>query len=116
MSLSEKQHLFMRLLGEFLVWIYTQPGLAVAGGQLQRTQAEASANAASGKGIEHSLHIKCLAIDLMLFVDGVYKTDTASYRALGDKWKSMHELCRWGGDFVSRPDGDHFSLEHEGIR
>lgn len=115
MMLGEKQRLFMRLLGEFLVWIYAQPGLAVAGGQLQRTQAEADANAASGAGIVHSLHIKCLAIDLMLFVNGIYKTNTSDYLAIGEKWESMHELCRWGGRF-SHPDGDHFSIEHEGVR
>lgn len=114
-SLGEKQRLFMNLLGQFLVWIYQQPGMEVAGGQLQRTQAEANANAASGAGIVHSLHIKCLAIDLMLFLSGVYKTDTESYRPLGEKWKSMHPLCRWGGDF-SKPDGDHFSIEHEGVK
>lgn len=116
MTLGEKQRLFMRLLGEFLIWIYQQPGHAVAGGQLQRTKAEAAANAASGAGISNSLHLLCLAIDLSLFLDGIYKTDSESYRALGDKWKSMHPLCRWGGDFKSRPDGNHFSLEHEGVR
>lgn len=116
MSLGDKQRLFMRLLGEFLAWIHQQPGVEVVGGQLQRTQAEANANAASGAGISNSLHLKCLAIDLSLFVHGVYKIDSESYRGLGDKWKSMHELCRWGGDFKTRPDGNHFSLEHEGVR
>jgi hypothetical protein len=116
MSLGEKQRLFMQLLGEFLVWIYQQPGYSVVGGQLQRTQAEANANAASGAGISNSLHIKCLAIDLMLFIGGAYKTKSEEYQLLGDKWKSMHSLCRWGGDFKTRPDGNHFSLEHEGVR
>jgi hypothetical protein len=116
MTLGDKQRLFMRLLGEFLVWIYQQPGLALAGGQLLRTQAEANANAASGAGISNSLHLKALAIDLSLFVNGVYQKDSAAYQKLGDKWKSMHELCRWGGDFKTRPDGNHFSIEHEGVR
>lgn len=116
MTLSEKQRLFMKLLAEFLTWIYQQPGVEVVGGQLQRTQDEADKNAASGAGISNSLHTKCLAIDLMLFVQGVYKIDTDSYRTLGEKWKSLHPLCRWGGDFTTRQDGDHFSIEHEGIR
>lgn len=116
MTLSEQQRLFMKLLGDFLVWIYQQPGLEVVGGQLQRTQEEANRNAASGAGISNSLHIKCLAIDLMLFVEGTYRTDTESYRLLGEKWKSMHPLARWGGDFATRPDGDHFSLEWQGVR
>lgn len=104
----------MLLLGHFLAWIHDH-GYEVVGGQLQRTQAEADANAAAGTGIVKSLHIKCLAIDLMLFIDGVYKKETNDYRELGEKWESMHELCRWGGRF-SRPDGGHFSLEHEGVR
>ena len=116
MTLSEQQRLFMRLMGEFLVWIFQQPGMEVVGGELQRMQAQADANAASGAGISNSLHIKCLALDLMLFLNGVYKTDTESYRPLGEKWKSMHPLCRWGGDFHTRPDGDHFSMEWQGVR
>ena len=113
MTLGEKQRLFMRLLGEFLVWVFQQPGYAVAGGELERSKAQALTNAASGAGIANSLHLLRLAIDLLLFIDGVYQTDSAAYKAMGEKWKSMHPLCRWGGDF-SKPDGNHFSLTHEG--
>lgn len=116
MTLGEKQRLFMSLLGQFLVWIFQQPGYAVTGGELLRLQAQALANAASGAGISNSLHLLKLAIDLQLFLNGIYQTDSAAYKPLGDKWKSLHPLCRWGGDFVSRPDGNHFSLEHEGVR
>lgn len=115
-ELGDKQRMFMKLLAQFLTWIHQQPGYSVVGGQLQRTQAEASANAASGAGIVNSLHVKCLAIDLMLFVNGEYKQDTADYKPLGEFWKSLHPLCRWGGDFTTRPDGDHFSVEHEGVQ
>lgn len=114
MSLGDKQRLFMRLLGEFLVWIYQQ-GYAVTGGELERSRAQAQANAAAGTGIANSNHLRRLAIDLNLFLAGVYQTDSAAYRPLGEKWKSMHPLCRWGGDF-SKPDGNHFSLEHEGVQ
>ena len=115
MSLGEKQELFMRLLGQFLSWIFQQPGMAVRGGELKRTQAQAEANAASGAGISASLHLKSLAIDLALMLNGVYQTQSEAYRPLGEYWKSLHPLARWGGDF-SKPDGNHFSVEHEGIR
>ena len=115
MTLGEKQRLFMRLLGEFLVWVYQQ-GYAVTGGELERTVAQAAENAARGSGIANSLHLVRLAIDLNLFIEGVYQTHSEAYKPLGEKWKSMHPLCRWGGDFVSRPDGNHFSLEHQGVR
>lgn len=119
MTLGEKQRLFMHLLGQFLVWIY-ESGYTVTGGELERSQAQADANAASGAGISNSLHLKRLAIDLNLFLlrDGrwEYQNMTEAYRPLGEKWKSMHPLARWGGDFSSRPDGNHFSFEHEGVR
>jgi hypothetical protein len=116
MSLHEKQVLFARLLGEFIVWIFQQPGYAIVGGDWHRTAEQAAENAVKGVGIVHSLHMILLACDLSLFLNGVYRTDTDAYRPLGEKWKSMHPLCRWGGDFTTRPDGGHFSIEHEGIR
>lgn len=116
MRLVVKQRLFMKLLGEFLVWIYQHPEYSVTGGELQRTQAQALSNAASGSGISNSLHLIRLAVDLNLFINGVYQTDSRAYLPLGVKWKSLHPLCRWGGDFVKRADGNHFSIEHNGVR
>lgn len=97
----------------------------VALDQVKRTQAEANANAKSGAGISNSLHLSGLAADLILYLDdpktpAVIEHDYASrsedYKILGEKWKTMHPLARWGGDFKSRPDGNHFSLEHNGVR
>jgi hypothetical protein len=64
-----------------------------------------------GSGIRESLHCERLAIDLMLFINGVYQTQTEAYRPLGEKWESLGGT--WGGRF-STPDGDHFSIAHEG--
>jgi hypothetical protein len=121
MSLGDKQRLFARLLAELITWAYAQ-GFELTFGEALRTQAQADANAASGAGISNSLHLKRLAIDLNLFKDSapgidddIYQKDSEAYRPLGEKWESMHTLCRWGGRF-SRPDGNHFSVEHEGVR
>jgi hypothetical protein len=114
LSLSAQQRLFSKLLGAFLVWIDAH-GYEVVGGDWHRTQAQADANEAAGSGITHSLHTISLACDLMLFIDGIYQTETPPYKPLGDYWKTLHPLCRWGGDF-SKPDGDHFSMEWDGIR
>lgn len=116
MTLGEKQRLFAKLLGDFLVWIFTEPGRGVTGGEWERSQAQADANAASGAGISNSLHLKRIAVDLNLFLNGEYQNMTEAYRELGEHWKSLHPLCRWGGDFQTRPDGNHFSIEHEGVR
>jgi hypothetical protein len=114
LTLSEKQRLFVRLMGQFISWCFTN-GYELTFGQALRTDAEAAANAAAGTGISNSLHKIRLAIDLNLFINGVYKTDSAAYKPIGDHWKLMHPLCRWGGDFI-KPDGNHFSLEHEGVK
>lgn len=83
-------------------------------GQVERTQAEASANAAAGKGIAKSLHLEGLAVDINLFRDGVYLGDSTAHLIFGQFWKSLWPDCRWGGDFKPIPDGNHYSIEHEG--
>jgi hypothetical protein len=72
-----------------------------------------------GKGIANSLHCLKLAIDLNLFWQGKYLTDSEDYRPLGELWEAWGGS--WGGDFLDdegkpKPDGNHFSLEHEGVR
>ncbi len=115
MTLSEKQRLFAKFLGEFLVWIYAQ-GYEVVGGDWHREKSQAVINASTGTGILHTLHLLSLACDLSLFIQGIYQKESETYRPLGDKWKSFHPLCRWGGDFTTIKDGGHFSMEHEGVR
>lgn len=66
-----------------------------------------------GYGHRKSCHKLRLAIDLNLFLDGEYLTETEDHEKLGEWWESLHPLCRWGGRF-SNPDGNHYSLEHNG--
>jgi hypothetical protein len=115
MTLGEKQRLFAKLVAEFITWAYAS-GYEFTFGEALRTQAQADLNAKTGVGISNSLHLLKLAIDLNLFINGVWQTSTETYKPLGDHWKQLHPLCRWGGDFVRLPDGNHFSLEHNGVR
>ena len=66
-------------------------------------------NAKYGK--KNSLHKKRLAVDFNLFKNGEYLTKTDDYLILGEYWESIGGS--WGGRFN---DGNHFSLEHEGVR
>lgn len=102
----------MKLLPRLIDFIYAQ-GYEVSGGELERSKAQAEANAASGAGIANSLHLIRLAIDLNLFKDGVYLSDSASHKPFGEFWEGLNELCCWGGRFT-KPDGNHYSLTHEG--
>lgn len=121
MTLGEKQRLFVLNIAELIAWAYDHD-YEFSFGEAYRTKEQAALNASNGSGISNSLHCKRLAIDLNLFTDhsiesdeDVYQTDSKAYRAIGEYWKSLNELNRWGGDF-SRPDGNHFSMEHDGVK
>ena len=120
MTEGQQQRLFARLVGEFLVWI-CDSGYEVTFGECYRTPEQAALNAQHKTGIANSVHTHKMAIDLNLFFAGVFKTDLESYRPVGEHWKTMHELCRWGGDFKNEkgdpaPDADHFSMEWQGVK
>ena len=110
MTLREKQSFFAVLVARLILHA-VQEGYAVTLGEAMRSPTEAARLAKAGKGLAQSLHTSRLAIDLNLFVNGVYQSKTEAYRALGDWWERQHVLCAWGGHFG---DGNHFSLSHGG--
>lgn len=114
MTLSEKQQYFCSLVAKLIVWANAH-GYGLTFGEAWRTLEQAELNAKSGIGISNSLHRIRLAVDLNLFINGVYQTNSEAYRPLGEFWKTLDPLCCFGGDFKSK-DANHFSLEHEGIR
>lgn len=85
-------------------------GYTVTLGEAYRTPQQAALDAQAGTGIAHSLHIDKLAIDLNFFKSGVWVTDGSELADIGAWWKSLGPMYFWGGDFVTRPDGNHFSL------
>jgi len=113
MTLGEKQRHFSLLVARLILWAY-EHGYEITFGEAYRTPEQAKLNAKIGSGISNSLHTVRLAIDLNLFKDGTYLDKSESYLPLGEYWESLGGS--WGGRFQSRPDGNHFSLEHNGIR
>jgi hypothetical protein len=114
MTLGDKQRRFTELIGRLIQWAYAN-GFELTFGEAYRTPEQAALNAQKGSGIANSLHTQRLAVDINLFLGGVYQTATDAYKPLGEHWESLHVLARWGGRF-SKPDGNHFSLEHEGVK
>ena len=114
MKLGKKQEEFSICLAKFVVWIYCQ-GWKIRWGEVLRTKEQAEIYAREGKGILNSVHRKKLAADVYLSKRGKVVWGIEDYRDLGDKWKSLHPLARWGGDFRRR-DVFHFSFEHNGVR
>lgn len=112
MTLNEKQIRFTQLIGE-LIRYATSMGYGLTFAEAYRPPEMAEIYAKQGKGIKNSLHTKRLAVDFNLFKDGKYLTESKDYLLLGAYWESLDPLCRWGGRFK---DGNHFSLEHEGVK
>ncbi|EAB5655705.1 M15 family peptidase [Salmonella enterica subsp. enterica serovar Oranienburg] len=112
MTLSEKQSLFTVMIGQLILFA-DQHGLRLTFGEAYRTPEQAALNAKKGSGIKNSLHTQRLAVDFNLFINGQYKTDSRDYLPLGEYWESLGGA--WGGRF-SKPDGNHFSLEHNGVK
>ena len=98
MSLREKQSQFVRMVSD-LIDFATSEGYELTFGD---------AYAQSGH-MENSLHYDRLAIDLNLFKDGEYLTQTEDHLPLGEYWESIGGA--WGGRFN---DGNHYSLAHGG--
>lgn len=111
MKLGQKQELFMHLLPRLIDKAH-ELGFEVRGGDLFRDErvhgAYGSKKSYSRGKSNHKLK---LAIDLNLFKDGKFCTETEDHRPLGEWWEQQDELCRWGGRFN---DGNHYSLEHWG--
>jgi hypothetical protein len=114
MTLSEQQRAFTRCIGQLIGWAYAN-GYELTFGDAYRSPQQAAANAASGTGIKNSNHTRRLAVDLNLFIDGVYRTGTEDHRPLGEYFVTLHPDARWGGHF-KKPDGNHYSFEWEGVK
>ena len=109
-SLGDKQRLFMWCMSEFLDYAYNYEDLALTAGDFARKD--------NRDHMPSSLHYDRLAADLNVFIftvegtwDYIESYDEAPgvWNRLGNYWKSLHPLCRWGGDFETR-DLNHFSI------
>lgn len=113
MTLNQKQVEFSRTMAYFQVWCF-ENGYFFIEAESFRPRWVAEEYARRGLGIKNSNHCLKLARDLFRFVGGLVSWEVEDYREMGEKWKSMHPLARWGGDFANR-DAVHFSFEHRGI-
>jgi hypothetical protein len=101
------QHQFALMLAQ-LIQKAAEMGYFVIVGEVQRSKAQAKANAAAGVGIAKSLHTVCMAADISIrSSDGVYLEENDDYEALGEYWESLGG--NWGGRFG---DGNHFSIPY----
>ncbi|MEI9788383.1 M15 family metallopeptidase [Moellerella wisconsensis] len=110
MTLSEKQSLFTVMIAQLINWA-DERGYRLTFGEAYRTPEQAALNAKANKGIKNSLHTQRLAVDFNLFINGKWMTSTSDHQPLGEYWESIGGT--WGGRFN---DGNHYSLEHNGVK
>ena len=106
MSINQQQWRFARMVADLIAQANYQ-GYEVALGEAWRHPVMAAWYAVRGLGVKDSFHGRRLAIDLLLFKDGVYLQNTEDYATLGEWWIARGGT--WGGRF-KRKDGGHFSL------
>lgn len=109
MTLGEKQRLFAKLVPRLIDKAH-ELGFEVTLGDAYRDhRVFGVAGEGKGYGDPFSCHKMRLAIDLNLFKGAKYLTSTEDHRDLGQFWKSLNPLCRWGGEFRT-PDGNHYEI------
>lgn len=111
MELSKKQQSFVFKLSYLIQWAYENGYTLTLGDAYRDPRLHGETGVKKGYGHPNSCHKIRLAIDLNLFKDGKYLTDTEDYRPLGEYWESLGGT--WGGRFH---DGNHFSMEHNGMK
>jgi hypothetical protein len=110
MTVREKQSTFLMNVSKLIQWAFAN-GFELTGGELLRPKEMQTLYVQQGKSkTMDSKHLDKLAIDLNLFINGVYQTDTASYKPLADFWQSLNPANRAGYYFTSLKDGNHFEM------
>jgi hypothetical protein len=110
-DLSQKQFLFTRLVCKLMQFAWDNGYELKFGDAYRDPRAFGEIGKVISYGHPKSAHKQRLAIDLLLFKDGIWLTKTEDYIKLGEYWESLGGC--WGGRFS---DGNHFSIEINGIK
>jgi hypothetical protein len=122
LTLRQKQSLFVSMIGQLILWSYQQGfEFTFSDGSIdpfRKVRLKDGTTVAGARDLVHmedGLHYRRLAMDLNLFIDGVWiqDGDHPAWKSIGTKWEGMHPLAAWGGRFKSR-DSNHFSLRDGG--
>jgi len=111
MTLGEKQRKFAKMVGQLLLKAYEMGYEVTLGDAYRDPRVHGKMGEKRGYSHPRSNHKQKLAIDLNLFRNGKYLAATEDHRPLGEWWESIGGT--WGGRFN---DGNHYSLEHGGIK
>lgn len=110
---------FTRAIAALVTWADTDPamsGYEVAFGEGYVALTDAADGDYDGPHMKDGGHYTGLGMDLLVYNHiGVPIRDSAhpAYQRLGEKWRRIHYLARWGGDFA-KVDANHFSFARDG--
>jgi hypothetical protein len=113
MSLRAKQSRFAKAVGGLILRAYEMGYEVTLGDAYRDPRVFGPIGQKRGYGHPSSAHKQRLAIDLNLFRDGKFLSDSESHKPLGEWWESQDPDARWGGRFE---DGNHYSFEDRGIK
>ena len=116
MSLSTKQRRFTECIGKVIAFAYSKGWGLTFGDAYRDSRAFGFFGIKKLYSSVRSVHKIRLAVDFNLFVDNKYiKVKTPEYEELGEYWESLDTEARWGGRFT-KPDPNHFSFTHWGVK
>lgn len=110
-TLGQKQRHFTYLVAQLITWAYENGYELTLGDAYRDPRAFGEMGVKRSYSAAKSAHKQRLAIDLNLFKGGKYLTATADHLPLGEYWESLGGV--WGGRWG---DGNHYSLEHKGVK
>lgn len=110
-TLRQKQSRFAKMVAALILKAYEMGYEITLGDAYRDPTLHGKVGEKKGYGHSKSCHKLRLAIDLNLFKDGKFLDTTEDHKELGEWWESQGGT--WGGRFN---DGNHYSLEHEGMR
>ena len=113
MTLGEKQRVFTLLIAKLVAFAYSEGFELTFGDAYRDPRVHGAVGVKKTYSSANSVHKDRLAVDFNLFKNGKFLTSSEDHKALGAYWKTLHEDCRWGGDF-SKPDGNHYSMAWQG--
>jgi hypothetical protein len=110
-TLGQKQRRFVLMKAKLILWAYDHGYELTDGDAYRDPRVHGEQGDKASYSEANSAHKQRLAQDFNLFKDGRFLKNTADHEPLGLYWESLGGT--WGGRFN---DGNHYSLEHNGIK
>ena len=111
MTLQQKQAKFAQMVARLIDQAFAMGYEVTIGDAYRDPRVFGNIGQRLGYGHPKSAHKYRLAIDLNLFQNGRFLQSSEDHKPLGEWWESQGGT--WGGRF---DDGNHYSLEHEGVK